>query len=100
MSLLPAHVVPPSVSIRGNDLTRTAAQPSDPGGKPAYRALVAQWKAQQSAKRPKTAKLVGNDRLRKYVQERLSGSVRRPDGTIVRGPETPAWSRGDRVGRQ
>jgi len=25
------------------------------------------------------------------VQERLSGSVRRPDGTIVGGPQTPAW---------
>jgi len=25
------------------------------------------------------------------VQERLSGSVRRPDGTIVAGPKTPAW---------
>ncbi len=51
---------------------------------------MAQWKAQQAAKRPKTAKLVANDRLREYVQERLEGSVRRPDGTIVTGPETPA----------
>ncbi|SEC26799.1 Helix-turn-helix domain-containing protein [Rhodococcus jostii] len=72
-----------SRELRRNAATR--------GGKPVYRALVAQWKAQQAAKRPKTAKLVGNDGLRKYVQERLSGSVRRPDGTIVRGPETPAW---------
>jgi transposase len=53
------------------------------GGEQVYRALVAQWKAQQAAKRPKTAKLVNNDRLREYVQERLDGSVRRPDGTIV-----------------
>jgi IS30 family transposase len=52
---------------------------------------VAQWKAQQAAKRPKTAKLVDNDRLREYVQERLSGSVRRLDGTAVTGPKTPAW---------
>ncbi|MGW6485444.1 IS30 family transposase [Streptomyces sp. NPDC055059] len=57
-------------------------------GKPVYRALVAQWKAQQAAK---TAKLAGDDRLRQYVQERLAGSVRRPDGTIVTGPETPRW---------
>jgi len=42
-------------------------------------------------KRPKTAKLVGNDGLREYVQERLDGSVRRPDGTTVAGPKTPAW---------
>lgn len=56
------------------------------GGKPGYRALVAQWKAQQAAKRPKVAKLVGNDRPREYVQERLAGSIRRPNGTIVTGP--------------
>ncbi|MFB4319881.1 IS30 family transposase [Actinomadura sp. 21ATH] len=72
-----------SRELRRNAATR--------GGKPIYRALVAQWKAQQAAKRPKTAKLAGNDKLREYVQERLAGSVRRCDGTIVTGPETPAW---------
>jgi hypothetical protein len=35
------------------------------------------------ARRPKTAKLVENARLRDYVQDRLSGQVRRPDGTPV-----------------
>jgi len=72
-----------SRELRRNAATR--------GGKPVYRALVAQWKSQQTAKRPKTAKLVGNDRLREYVQDRLDGSVRRPDGTTVTGPKTPAW---------
>jgi IS30 family transposase len=72
-----------SRELRRNAATR--------GGKPVYRALVAQWKAQQAAKRPKTAKLVSNDRLREYVRERLAGTVRRPDGTIVTGPQTPAW---------
>jgi len=72
-----------SRELRRNAATR--------GGKPVYRALVAQWKAQQAAKRPKTAKLAGNARLRAYVQERIAGSVRRPDGTIVAGPRTPAW---------
>jgi IS30 family transposase len=72
-----------SRELRRNAATR--------GGKPEYRATVAQWKAQQAAKRPKTAKLVSNPRLREYVQERLSGSVRRPDGTAVTGPEPPAW---------
>jgi hypothetical protein len=72
-----------SRELRRNAATR--------GGKPVYRALVAQWKAQQAAKRPKAGKLVGNDRLRVYVQERLAGGVRRPDGTIVTGPKTPAW---------
>ena len=72
-----------SRELRRNAATR--------GGKPEYRATVAQWKAQQAAKRPKTAKPASNPRLREYVQERLSGSVRRPDGTVVTGPEPPAW---------
>ena len=72
-----------SREVRRNAATR--------GGKQEYRATVAQWKAQQAAKRPKTAKLVSNPRLREYVQQRLSGSVRRPDGTVVAGPEPPAW---------
>src|SRR4051812_31460223 len=70
------------------ELRRNAATRA---GKQEYRATVAQWKAQQAAKRPKTAKLVSNPRLREYVQERLSGSVRRPDGTVVAGPKPPAW---------
>ena len=72
-----------SRELRRNAATR--------GGKPVYRAVVAQWKAQQAAKRPKTAKLAGSERLREYVQERLTGNIRRPDGTIVPGPKTPAW---------
>ena len=72
-----------SRELRRNAATR--------GGKRVYRVLVAQWKAQQAAKRPKAAKLAGNDRLREYVQERLSGAVRRPDGTVVAGPRPPAW---------
>ncbi|BFV61233.1 hypothetical protein KCMC57_up63370 [Kitasatospora sp. CMC57] len=72
-----------SRELRRNAATR--------GGKQEYRATVAQWKAQQAAKRPKSAKLLGNDRLREYVQERLSGNVHRPDGTVVTGPQTPPW---------
>lgn len=72
-----------SRELRRNAATRSGTQ--------VYRAGVAQWKAQQAARRPKTAKLVDNDRLREYVQERLSGAVRRPDGTAVAGPDTPAW---------
>uniref|UniRef100_UPI0012979430 IS30 family transposase n=1 Tax=Cumulibacter manganitolerans TaxID=1884992 RepID=UPI0012979430 len=70
------------------ELRRNAATRS---GKLVYRAVVAQWKAQQAAKRPKTAKLAGNERLRTYVQDRLAGAIRRPDGTIVPGPTTPPW---------
>ncbi|SDS53307.1 Transposase and inactivated derivatives, IS30 family [Microterricola viridarii] len=72
-----------SRELRRNAATR--------GGTQEYRALAAQWKAQQAAKRPKAAKLATNDRLREYVQEHLAGNVRRPDGTIVLGPEPPAW---------
>ena len=72
-----------SREVRRNAATR--------GGQLEYRAGVAQWKAQQAAKRPKTAKLVTNDRLREYVQDRLAGNVRRPDGTIVAGPTPPPW---------
>nr|WP_107047458.1 IS30 family transposase [Streptomyces sp. NRRL F-2664] len=70
------------------ELRRSAATRS---GTSVYRALVAQWKAQQAAKRPKIAKLASDERLRQYVQERLAGSIRRPDGVIVNGPKTPTW---------
>jgi IS30 family transposase len=67
------------------ELRRNAATRADNRG---YRAGVAQWKAQTAARRPKTAKLVTNPRLREYVQTRLSGQLRRPDGTVVAGPPT------------
>lgn len=70
------------------ELRRNAATRS---GTLEYRALVAQWKAQPAAKRPKAARLATNDRLREYVQERLAGSIRSPDGRIVVGPEPPTW---------
>ena len=49
-----------------------------------YRASIAQWHAERRARRPKTAKLVANERLREYVQERLSGAVRDADGRACR----------------
>ena len=58
------------------ELRRNAATRS---GTRVYRATVAQWKAQQAAKRPKVAKLVSNARLREYVQERLAGTLHRPE---------------------
>src|SRR5438105_6128512 len=66
-----------------------------------YKASLAQWHAERRARRPKVAKLVTNDRLRHYVQERLAGQVRAPDGRML-GPAGPAWQgrnkphRGDR----
>jgi IS30 family transposase len=66
-----------------------------------YRASIAQWHAERRARRPKVAKLVANERLCAYVQERLSGVVRGGGGQAV-GPLGPRWSgrnkphRGDR----
>ncbi len=66
-----------------------------------YKASIAQWHAERRARRPKVAKLVANERLRDYVQDRLSGVVRIKDGRVV-GPPGPKWNgknkphRGDR----
>jgi IS30 family transposase len=75
-------------STISRELRRNAATRASQRG---YRASVAQWKAEQAAKRPKSAKLATNYRLRDYVQDRLSGKVRHPDGTEVSGPPVPAW---------
>ena len=56
-----------------------------------YEASVAQWHAERRARRPKTARLVVNDKLRRHVQERLEGAVRRPGDGSALGPAGPAW---------
>ena len=52
------------------------------------------------SRRPKAAKLVVNERLREYVQDRLAGQIRRPDGTPVPGPATRAWNGRNKGRRQ
>ncbi|HSH58340.1 MAG TPA: IS30 family transposase [Acidimicrobiales bacterium] len=64
-----------------------------------YRASTAQWHAERRARRPKTAKLVTNERLRDYVQDRLAGVVRAADGTPVSGPDSP-WKGRNKPRRQ
>lgn len=59
-------------STLSRELRRNAATRSC---QPGYRAGVAQWKAQQAAKRPKTAKFVDSNTLREYVQDRLARNV-------------------------
>ena len=76
-------------STISRELRRNAATR---GGRPEYRASVAQWKTELVAKRPKTAKMVANPALRTYVQERLSGKISRPDGSVVAGPRPPRWT--------
>jgi IS30 family transposase len=84
-------------STISRELRRNAATR---GGKLDYRASVAQWKAELLAQRPKTAKLVANEWLREYVLERLSGQVRRPDGTPAPGPVTAPWKGRNKPRRQ
>ncbi len=70
-----------------DDLPGTSPQRGTRSGRIEYRASIAQWKAELAARRPKTAKLVSNDQLRDYVQDRLAGAITRPDGKPVPGPE-------------
>ena len=70
-----------SRELRRNASTRAYSTP--------YRATTAQWHAERRAKRPKVAKLAANLRLCDYVQDRLAGSITRPDGTPVPGPAVP-----------
>ena len=64
-------------------------------GRVEYRASTAQRHAERRARRPKPAKLAVNPQLRAYVQDRLAGAVRRPDGSVA-GPQV-GW-RGRRQG--
>jgi hypothetical protein len=81
-----------SLELRRNAATRS--------GRLEYRASTAQWKAELMARRPKTAKLVENDRLRDYVADRLAGVIQRPDGTAASGPSTPQWKGRSKPRRQ
>jgi len=72
-----------SPSTISRELRRNAGTRS---GSLTYRASTAQWHADRRARRPKPAKLAANPELRRYVQDRLSGAVARPDGTALAGP--------------
>ena len=84
-----------SASTISRELRRNAATR---GGRLEYRATTAQWHADRRAERPKVAKLVANERLHDYVQQRLAGEITRPDGTAVPGPQV-RWI-GRRHGRR
>ena len=73
-----------SPSTISRELRRNAGTRS---GSLTYRASTAQWHADRRGGRPKPAKLATNPELRRYVQDRLSGAVQRPDGCAVAGPE-------------
>jgi IS30 family transposase len=86
-----------SASTISRELRRNAATR---GGKLEYRASVAQWKAELMARRPKTAKLAADERLREYVQDRLAGQVRRRGDAAVPGPAAKAWKGRNKPRRQ
>ena len=67
-----------SRKLRRNASTRAYGAP--------YRASTAQWHAERRASRPKVSKLAANQLLRDYVQDRLAGTIARPDGQLVPGP--------------
>ena len=79
-----------SPSTVSRELRRNA---STRGGTLTYRATVAQWHRDRRAARPKQAKMVGNPRLRRYVQERLAGRVVTEHGVTVAGPSVPFTGR-------
>ncbi|HEY3037056.1 MAG TPA: helix-turn-helix domain-containing protein, partial [Streptosporangiaceae bacterium] len=84
-----------SASTISRELRRNAATR---GGRMDYRATTAQWHAELRARRPKVAKLAANQALRCYVQDRLAGVIRAPDGAAVPGPDV-RWI-GRRHGRR
>jgi IS30 family transposase len=84
-----------SPSTISRELRRNA--PARGGGRE-YRATIAQWHADRRARRPKTAKLAADARLREYVQDRLAGMIAAPDGAAVPGPRV-RWI-GRRHGRR
>ena len=73
-----------SPSTISRELRRNAGTRS---GSLTYRGSTAQWHADRRGRRPKPAKLAANPALRRYVQDRLSGAVQRPDGCAVAGLE-------------
>jgi IS30 family transposase len=84
-----------SPSTISRELRRNAATG---GGSLVSRSVIAQWHRDRRAARPRVAKLACNGALREYVQDRLAGTIRTPDGVLVPGPQT-RWI-GRRHGRR
>jgi len=70
------------------------------GGTLVYRAVIAQWHRDRRAVRPKIARLVSNEQLREYVQDRLAGLIRTPGGELVAGPRAQRWKGRNKARRQ
>ncbi|WP_405722942.1 IS30 family transposase [Streptomyces sp. NBC_00046] len=93
---------PPRTSSgsRTSPTSRRSPAGSMPPSASTSRASMAQWHAERRARRPRTAKLAVNERLCEYVQDRLAGVTRAPDGKPVPGPVTPQWKGRNKPRRQ
>ena len=85
-----------TLSTVSRELRRNAATR---GGTMAYRATTAQWHVERAARRPRPARLAGNDALRRYVEDRLAGRIARSNGSEVPGPSV-RWTKRRSVRRQ
>lgn len=87
----PGRPAPPVVTCRSLSRERSRCSTRTRAGKLIYRAGVAQWKAQQAAKRPKAAELTTNPRLRAYIEHKLAGDVIDSEGRPFARPNLP-WA--------
>lgn len=75
-----------------HDLAGAAAQRLHAELPPGVPGLAGAMDAERRAQRPKPAKLVADERLREYVQDRLAGNVVHAlDGRVVEGPQVAPW---------
>lgn len=79
-----------AASTISREIRRNAATGS---GNFEYRATTAQWHAERAARRPKVAKLATNDTLRRWVEDRLNGTVAKPGDAPVTGPTVSSKGR-------
>lgn len=61
---------------------------------------MAHWQAELAARRPKVANLVANPWLHANLQDKLSGQITRPDGSVVPGPPVPRFTGNNKPDRK
>ena len=83
-----------------DDLERAAPQRSHPRREARLPRLGRAVEGRADGPSSEAAKLAADDRLCEYVQDRLAGQVRRPDGMAVSGPMTGPWKGRSKPRRQ
>jgi hypothetical protein len=97
-ALWPARDRTPARQVRLDNIPRDSAQCSETWWRAGVSRNDAEWHAERSARRPKSAKLVENALLRSYVEEKLTGVVTSSSGVSIFGP-TVSW-KGRRHGKR